>query len=113
MFSTMRRKVVPAPVVALLLQRIQVGQQVDRRGGTGDEFLPQRHAHGGAVWPAPAQKGRACASLLLGQFRGQQVKGMPGGLPQHAPLRQGDELVPLRVALAGPVVERPLTFKRS
>src|SRR3546814_10525210 len=47
---------------------MQVIEHRDWRGGASHQRLPQRHAHGRTVMLAPAQKGRACSSVLLGQF---------------------------------------------
>src|SRR3989344_4216790 len=97
---------------ALQLDRVQVGQQVDRRAGARHQLLPQGHAHGRAVVPAPAQERRSRASGLLGQSHGQQMEGMPTGLLQHLSLRQADQLVAHGEALAGPGLQVPFTFKR-
>ena len=60
---------------------------------------------------APAQKGRACAGTLLGQFNGQQTEGIASRLRQHAPLRQVNQLIPERVTPVDPVFEIPFTLK--
>jgi hypothetical protein len=73
----------------------------------GDQLLPQRNAHGRAVMLAPAKKGRACASGLLGQLDGKQVEGMPARLWQHLSLCQGNQLVAHGEALAGPGLKVP------
>src|SRR3546814_12440094 len=61
---------------ALKLDRVQVGQEVDRRAGARHQLLPQGDAHGRAVVLAPAKKRRACASGLLGQLdRSEERRG--------------------------------------
>lgn len=95
----------------LHLDCVEIAYKPERRGWIGQHLLPQSHAHSAAVEIAPAEKGGACASLLLGQLDGQQVEGVAAGLWQHLPLRQCDKAVAQVFALAGPGFESAITFK--
>src|SRR3546814_15807354 len=52
---------------ALKLDRVQVGQEVDRRAGARHQLLPQGDAHGRAVVLAPAKKRRDRKSVEEGK----------------------------------------------